>query len=64
VSSYVRPTGNEKPCLSQNERRQTLFQAGRSASRGRYLVTWVFSRVSANARARNGDWTVAHLVSR
>jgi hypothetical protein len=64
VSSYVRPSGKRKPCLSQNERRHTLFHAGRSASSGRYLVTCVFSRVSANAYLRNGDWKVAYAVSR
>ena len=64
MSSCSTPSGKLSECSSQNDRRQSLFHAVRSAISGWYFVTWVFICVSANARARKCDCFVLNRVSR
>ena len=52
MSSLMRPSGNVRPCASQNERRKTLFQAMRSASSGLNLRMWVRGRGSRKTSRR------------
>ena len=64
MSSCTTPSGNLNACSSQKLRRQSLFHAVRSATRGRNRVTCVRRRVRRNASAANGDCRVSCLESR